>query len=238
MTRHDGILELELHTDGHPLVWGDGPHSELGHCFHDIGSDPENRVIILTGVEEEFCAQLDESWRQEMTPELWGRIYSNGTRLLSALLGVECPMIAAVNGPARVHAELAVLCDIVIASETAYFQDAPHFRFGTVPGDGVQAVWSGLLGPNRGRAFLLLGQRLSAEEACRLGVVAEVVAAGDLRARAQEIAADLARQPTATLRYTRAVLNAELRSRVQDATTRGLALEGLGAFAHWFGETR
>ena len=50
-------------------------------------------------------------------------------------------MIAAVNGPALIHAELAVLCDIVLAAETAEFQDAPHFPMGLVPGDGVHVVW-------------------------------------------------------------------------------------------------
>jgi len=237
MARRDGILEVELHTAGASLIWGDGPHSELGHCFHDIGCDPENRVIIITGVGDAFCKRIDESWRQRMTPELWGRIYANGLRLLNALLAIECPIIAAVNGPATIHAELAVLCDIVVASDTAYFQDAPHFRHGTVPGDGVHAVWPALLGPNRGRAFLLMGQKISAEEALGLGVVAEVVSPDELRARAFEIAQTLARQATATLRYTRAALNIELRRRLLDATTQGLALEGLGAFATWYGET-
>lgn len=52
---------------------------------------------------------------------------------------------------------------LVIASDTATFQDAPHFPNGIVPGDGVHIVWPLLLGPNRGRYFLLTGQRLSAQ---------------------------------------------------------------------------
>ncbi len=233
MRREGGILEVQLHTDGGPLVWGDGPHSELGHCFRDIGTDPENRVIVLTGTGDSFIGQLDQSWVGAMTPELWGRIYSDGVRLLDALLAIESPVVAAVNGPARIHAEIAVLCDIVVASRDAYFQDAPHFRYGTVPSDGVHAVWPMLLGPNRGRVFLLTGQKLSAVEAQALGVVAEVTEAGDVLRRAHEIAAGLASQPTATLRYTRVALNHELRRRLLDATAFGLALEGLGAFASW-----
>ena len=54
MRREDGILELRLHTDGGPLVWGDGPHGELGHCFLDAGRDRDNRVIILTGTGDRF----------------------------------------------------------------------------------------------------------------------------------------------------------------------------------------
>ena len=174
MRRTDGILELRLHTDDGPLVWGDGPHSELGQCFLAVGSDPENRIIILTGTGDSFIASIDTSWVGEMTPAKWNRIYTNGKRLLSALLDIEVPVVAAINGPASVHAELALLSDIVIASDDSYLQDAPHFRYGTVPGDGVQAIWPLLLGPNRGRFFLLTGQRISAIEAQQLGVVAEV----------------------------------------------------------------
>jgi enoyl-CoA hydratase/carnithine racemase len=84
-------------------------------------------------------------------------------------------MIAAVNGSALIHAELAVLCDIVLAADTTEFQDAPHFPMGLVPGDGVHVVWPLILGPNRGRYFLLTGQKLFASEALDLGVVNEVM---------------------------------------------------------------
>jgi enoyl-CoA hydratase/carnithine racemase len=57
------------------------------------------------------------------------------------LLDIEVPVIAAVNGPALIHAEIPVLSDIVICSEKAEFQDAPHFANGVVPGDGVHVVW-------------------------------------------------------------------------------------------------
>jgi hypothetical protein len=64
------------------------------------------------------------------------------------LLEIQAPMIA-VNAPATVHAELALLCDIVLAVDHATFQDAPHFPSGLVPGDGVHVVWPMLLGLNR-----------------------------------------------------------------------------------------
>ena len=81
------------------------------------------------------------------------------------MLDIEVPMIAAVNGPVTVHSELAVLCDVVLARTDTYFQDAPHFPGGLVPGDSMQVVWPMLLGPNRGRYFLLTGQEIHAEEA-------------------------------------------------------------------------
>lgn len=233
MTRTDGVLELRLHSDGGPLVWGSAPHEELGHCFATVGADPENRVIILTGTAGEFIKRLDDSWVGAMTPEKWDRIFWNGRRLLMNLLDVEVPMIAAVNGPAHVHPELAALCDIVIAAADATFQDAPHFRHGTVPGDGSHIVWPALLGPNRGRYFLLMSQRLSATEAQDLGVVAEVVEPEALADRAHEIARELATRPDITLRYTRAALIDDLRRKLSDGLGYGLALEGLGAYGSW-----
>ena len=233
MRRTDGILELRLHTNDGPLIWGDGPHSELGQCFLAVGSDPENRVIILTGTGDSFIASIDTSWVGDMTPAKWNRIYTNGKRLLSALLDIEVPVVAAINGPASVHAELALLSDIVIASDDSYLQDAPHFRYGTVPGDGVQAIWPLLLGPNRGRFFLLTGQRISAIEAQQLGVVAEVHPRSELLDRAWEWARTLARQPDITLRYTRVALIQPIKDYVLDQVGYGLALEGLAAHESW-----
>ena len=233
MRREDGILELRLHTDGGPLVWGDGPHAELGHCFLDAGRDRDNRLIILTGTGDRFITQIDSSWVGPMTAAKWDRIYTNGKRLIHALMDMEMPVISAVNGPATVHAELAVLADIVIASEDAYFQDSPHFRFGTVPGDGVHVIWPLLLGPNRGRYFLLTAQKLSAREALGLGVVSEVVPAADLSGRAWELAHLLCRQHDVTLRYSRVAMTEQLRRAMREGVSHGLALEGLAAFETW-----
>jgi enoyl-CoA hydratase/carnithine racemase len=233
MTREDGVLELRLHSDNGPLVWGDGPHSELGRCFWEVGSDPTNRVVIITGTGDEFIARLDDSWVGAMTPAKWNRIFTNGKRLLQGLLDIEVPVIGAVNGKATVHAELALLSDIVIAGENARFQDAPHFRYGTVPGDGVHVIWPHLLGPNRGRYFVLTGQRIEASEALALGIVSEVLPPDALRDRAWELARDLCRQPDTILRYTREALIAPFRRLVRDDLAPGLALEGLGAFESW-----
>jgi enoyl-CoA hydratase/carnithine racemase len=233
MRREDGIIELTLHSDGESLVWGDGPHTELGFAFADVGSDPDNRVVILTGAGERFISGLDRSWVGPMTDAKWAKIYACGRRLLVNLLDIEVPVIGAVNGPARIHAELALLSDIVIASDQADFQDAPHFRKGTVPGDGVHLIWPALLGPNRGRYFLLTGQRLSAAEAQNLGVVNEVVAPADVLPRAWELARLLGEQPDATLRYTRAAITQQLKQLLVEGLSSGLALEGLTGYATW-----
>jgi enoyl-CoA hydratase/carnithine racemase len=77
-----------------------------------------------------------------LTPAIWwDHVITDAKYLIMNHLDVEAPMIAAVNGPALIHAELALLCDIVLASETAVFQDLPHFPSGLVPGDGVHVVF-------------------------------------------------------------------------------------------------
>ncbi len=84
-----------------------------------------------------------------------------------------------------------------------------------------------LLGPNRGRYFLLTGERIPAEEARQIGVVGEVVAADGLTDRARELAAQLAAKPTVLLRHTRTILARDLRRKMLDELPSGLAHEGL-----------
>jgi enoyl-CoA hydratase/carnithine racemase len=235
MRRSDGILEMRLHSEGGPLVWGRSAHRELGRCFADVGADRENRVVILTGTGEHFCARTDDSFAGEFDAALWDELFHDAQRLLMNLVGIEVPVITAVQGRAAVHAELGILGDIVLASEDAVFQDAAHFRYGTVPGDGVHAIWSRVIGPVRAQYFLLTAQKLGAEDGLRLGFVNEVLPRDALLERAHALARELARQPLFTLRYTRALFTRPLKRRLQDDLAFGLAVEGLGGHAHWPG---
>lgn len=230
MERRSGILQMTFHTDGGSLRWGLLPHREFPAAFADIGSDPENKVIIMTGTGDEFSGPRPEGkYRPGGSPRAWDTIYWEGKHLLTNLLDIEVPMIAAVNGPALRHSELPLLCDIVLASESAAFQDSAHFPTGLVPGDGMHIVYPLLLGANRGRYFLLTGQLLSAQQAQDWGLVNEVLPGSALLPRAWELAEQLARQPRLTLRYSRVVLTLDLKRRLQELLGYGLALEGLAS---------
>jgi enoyl-CoA hydratase/carnithine racemase len=231
MERQAGILQITFHTAGAALKWSGPSHEQLGYAFADIARDHENKVVIMTGTGDAFCAEMDMSGIGRFTPQMWDHVYKDGKHLLMNLLDIEVPIIAAVNGPALIHAEIAVLSDVVIASENAEFQDAPHFPNGLVPGDGVHIVWPLLLGVNRGRYFLLTGQKLSAREAQALGVVSEVVPLERLLSRALEIAEEIVKRPTLATRYARVALTQQLKRAMLDNLGYGLALEGLGALS-------
>ena len=139
--REDGILQVTFHTGDGSLLWGEAAHRELGYAFADIGADPDNKVVILTGTGDDYCADFEPNRPTRRMPKDWDKTYWEGKRLLTNLLEIEVPVIGAVNGPATIHAEIPVMSDIVLASETATFQDAPHFPRGVVPGDGVHVVW-------------------------------------------------------------------------------------------------
>ena len=234
MERRHGILQMTLHTDGGSLRWGFLPHGELPDAFYDVGRDHENRVVIITGTGAEFSGPRatagTSSFPTRPAIERIDRIHWEGRHLLTKLLEIEVPVISAINGPAWRHSEIPLLCDIVLAADTAQFQDSAHFASEVVPGDGMHIVYPLLLGMNRGRYFLLTGQTLDAAAALRLGLVAEVLPPDKLLARAWELAEGLTRKPTLLLRYTRLLFTEYLRRQMHDLLGYGLAMESLALF--------
>ncbi len=231
MKREDGILEMRFHTDGGPFQWGLGPHAELPEAFNDVGRDRENRVVILTGTGDLYSGPRatpgSSAIAGGITATQFDRVHWEGRALLMNLLNIEVPVIAAINGPAWRHGEIPLLSDVVLASDTAAFQDSAHFPNGLVPGDGMHIVMPILMGVNRGRYFLLTGQTLSAVEAKDWGLVNEVLPADQVLPRAWALARELTVRPTLLLRYTRLMFTEHLRKRMGDLLGYGLAMEGL-----------
>jgi enoyl-CoA hydratase/carnithine racemase len=232
MERRDGILQMTFHTNGGPLQWGEAPHREFPEAFRDVGSDPDTKVVIMMGTGGAFSGpRATPEARLRRTAAAWDKTYWEGKHLLLNLLDIEVPMISAINGPALRHSELPLLCDIVLAAEETTFQDSAHFANGLVPGDGMHIVYPLLMGLNRGRYFLLIGQTLTARQAQEMGLVNVVLPRTGVLPRAWALAEQLAQQPRPVLRYSRVLLTQQLKRQMHDLLGYGLAFEGLGVAA-------
>ena len=233
MERRGGILQMSLHTDGGPLQWNLDAQVEFVRAFTDVGADRENRIVILTGTGNEFSGpRLDPNapffHGAKLSPAGVHEVFVNARKMVNAVLGIEVPMIAAVNGPAKRHADLALMCDIVIAADDVTFEDTAHFHNGgIVPGDGINVVYTMLMGLNRARYLMLTGQVLKAQEAKDIGLVAELMPREQLLPRAWELAGQLAKKNDMLLRYTRMVLTHPLRKQLDEGLQYFLAMEAL-----------
>jgi enoyl-CoA hydratase/carnithine racemase len=224
-----GVLEVALHTNGSTLVFNGHTHEQFVDLFHAIGSDLDNRVVILTGSGNAFMETITLDGFDFFSPQGYDKIYREGKKVLMNILDIEVPMIAAVNGPARLHSEYILLCDIVLATPSTVFQDKPHFELGIASGDGVNLLWQEAIGTVRGRYFILTRQELDAETAKDWGAVNEIVPADKLLVRAREIAEGLAKLPPLATHYTRIALTQKLRRIIDEGVGYGLALEGISA---------
>jgi len=224
-----GVLEVILHTDGGTLVFNGHTHEQFVELFHVIGSDSDNRVMILTGSGNAFMESITLEGFDFFSPQGYDKIYREGRKVLMNILDIEVPVIAAVNGPVRLHSEYILLADIVLATPSTVFQDKPHFEFGIVSGDGVHLLWQEAIGTIRGRYFILSRQELDAQTAKEWGAVNEIVPADKLLPRAREIAEGLAKLPSLATSYTRIAMTQKLRRIIDEGVGYGLALEGISA---------
>lgn len=227
LQREDGIVQMTVHSGDKSLIWTSLAHDELAYCFSDLADDRDNKVVILTGTGDNFCAEIDFGSFDLSSAQGWDHVIYEGRRLLTNLLDIPVPVVSAVNGPVLFHPEIPVMSDVVIASETASFQDGPHFPSGIVPGDGAHIVWPHVLGANRGRYFLLTGQTLDARTALEYGAVNEVVAPERLLDRAWEVARSIAEKPLLARRYARQALTLEFKRLMHEGLGYGLTMEAL-----------
>lgn len=223
LQRRDGVVHLRFHTEGGMFKWSSNAHRALGDVIQDIDSDPENRVLLLSGTGQDYCGSIDLASFAGIS---WDIITWEGKRYISALVNLEIPVVAAIQGRCTIHAELPLLSDIVIATPDAVFGDTTHFSRDVVPGDGSHVLWTTLLGPNRGRHLIFAEEVVDASEAKRLGLIGEIVERDALLDRAWEHALRIAAKPTVVARNTRTALIAPLKKAFDERLATGLALQG------------
>jgi enoyl-CoA hydratase/carnithine racemase len=227
-----GILEVTLHSNDRSLVFDADTHEEFVGLFRAIGQDEDTRAVILTGAGDAFIDNVDGSKFDFGTAKGFHKMFLEGREVLANLINIPVPIIAAVNGPATVHSEYVLLCDVVLATPETVFQDKPHTAFGIVPGDGIHSLWPHVIGPVRGRYFVMTQQVLSAEDAKTYGAVNEILPRPELLPRAREIAGKIAAVSPLTAKLSRLAVTQPLRRLVEDSVAFGLALETLSAVLH------
>ena len=209
----DPTVLIERDTSGYAVVTLNRPEAmnalsrqlmaELAGAIEALDDDPGVRVLILTGAGRAFCAGLDLKELGSGETELGrrGEAVSN-TDPVTALESFRGPVIGAINGAAVTGGfELALACDVLLASEQARFADT-HARIGIAPGWGLSQKLSRAIGPYRAREVSLTGNWVSAEQAAAWGFVNRVVQAPQLLPQARQLATDmLGCIPEMLLRY-------------------------------------
>jgi enoyl-CoA hydratase len=210
-------------------------HHEIEQIWLDLAEDQDVNVILLTGAGDTFSAGGDVLSRVRPTkPKGRGgrRIFmSDGRRVIENLLDVEQPIVAAINGDALgFAANVALLCDITVVSETAKLADT-HVALGAVAGDGGAVIWPLLIGPNRAKEFLMLGDTITGADAARIGLVNYAVPAAQVLPKARELAQRLADGPTWAIRWSKLAVNKWLKQQANLIMDAGLAYEAVSLMA-------
>lgn len=171
----------------------------IAEVFNELRGDDNTWVVILTGAGRAFTAGLDlkELGQQGMNPADSPR---EEIDLEAAIRGTGKPVIGAINGFAITGGfELALACDILVASENAKFADT-HVRMGVVPGWGLSQRLSHLIGVSRAKQLSFTGNYLDAYTAARWGLVNEVLPADELLPYCRQLAVDITSAEPATLK--------------------------------------
>ena len=187
-------------------------HGEVRHALGQVTVANGARVLVLTGAGRGFCAGQDLNDRAvapgSAAVDLGDSIEKYYAPLITTLRNLPMPVIAAVNGVAAgAGANIAIACDLVVAARSASFVQA-FCKLGLVPDSA--GTWSlpRLVGPARAFGLALTGERLSAEEAARWGMIWKVVDDDALESTVESLAQQLAVAPTRGLARTKQALNA------------------------------
>lgn len=192
---------------------------QLARVFAELAEDEGVRVVVLTGAGEAFTAGGDIAGFLEASPETLSRLAWN----VAAPERCPKPVIAKLRGFALgIGLELALACDFRVAADDVEL-GLPEVRLGMIPGSGGTQRLARLIGVGRAKDLIMRGRRIGAEEALALGLVGEVVPAGELDAAVDRLVEELLALSPLALSVAKRVLN-----EAYDAPLHvGLELEGL-----------
>ena len=179
----------------------------LDEAFAAVERDGEVDVALLTGAGKAFCAGADVAELASMTPASAREFSMAGRAVFSRIERLKKPVIAAVNGYALGGGlELALACDIRIASESASF-GLPEVSLGIIPGFGGTERLPRVVGQARARELIFTGARIGAAEAASIGLIARAVPAEKLMEEAEALAAAILNQSATAVQMAKSVLN-------------------------------
>ena len=203
---------------------------ELRTVFEDARDDPEIRGVILTGAgDKAFIAGADIGELAHVTAVEAEQSSSYGQAVLDLIENLGKPVIAAVNGYALGGGcETAMACTIRLAAEHAKFGQ-PEVTLGLIPGGGGTQRLPRLVGKGRALQLILSGAMIDAQEAHRIGLVNEVVPAGDLLTRAEAILKQIFANAPIAVKFSIEAVNRGLETNLAEGLSLEASLFGLCA---------
>jgi enoyl-CoA hydratase len=172
-----------------------------------LEADPDLRAIVLTGAGRAFCVGADLAERAAMDERAVFAHRKRVVALFDRVARCETPLVAAVNGAAYGGgAELALLCDVIVAADEAVFR-FPEVALGIIPGGGGCYTLVRAVGLYRAKELVLTARKVAAGEALALGLVSRVVPADRLLAEAHALATAIAENPPIAVRQAKRALN-------------------------------
>lgn len=231
---NDGIAYVTVNRPKSLNALSNEVLDELYAAFTAINKTPEVQVAILTGEGKAFVAGADISEMVNLTT-LEGRyMMIKGQNVMNLIEGIDKPVIGAINGFALGGGcELAMACDIRIASEKAKFGQ-PEVNLGIIPGFGGTQRLPRLVGKGMGKYLIMTAEIIDAQEAYRIGLVQKVVSAEELMNEAEKIAKTIISKAPIAIRAAKLAVN---RGVSLDIET-GVAFEGEALVAPFSAEDR
>lgn len=170
--------------------------------------DDTIRAVFLTGEGKAFCAGQDLAEAIDISgPGIERIVREHYNPIVLKLRALEKPVVCAVNGVAAgAGANIALACDIIIAGQSASFIQA-FSKIGLVPDNGGTFFLPRIIGFGKAAALMMLGDKVTAEEAEKMGMIYKVVADDKLQEEAMEIAITLSKMPTGAIGLTKRMLN-------------------------------